>query len=850
MPEMRVPLSWLKEYVDIALPLDKLTERMTLAGLEVNSIERIGATWDRDKIFVGRLVEVLPHPNADSLTVAVVDYGAEAPQAVVTGAPNIRVGDSGQKVAFATRGARLIDGHSAEKKYITLKPAKIRGVPSEGMACSEKELGISEDHTGIIILPDDAPVGTPLQDYMGETILNIEIVPNVARCLSIIGVAREVAALTGQRLRLAPPEWQATGAPIVGQAEVEIADPDLCSRYSAGLIRGIQIGPSPLWMKMRLLAAGMRPINNIVDITNYVMLEWGQPLHAFDYDRLRGHHGGHPPQSAPVIIVRRARPGERMTTLDGVERVLDENMLLITDGGGPVAIAGVMGGLESEVTGTTTNILLESANFNYINNRRTAQLLNLPSEAAIRFGRGIDPELTIPALKRASELMRLLAGGTIAQGVVDAYPVKAEARVIIFPPSEVERLVGIKLGRQEIADILRSLEFGVEMPADAEGPLRVTVPTSRLDVSLKADLVEEIARVYGAENIPMTLMEDALPPQHNNPALQGTEKTCDILAGCALSEVISYSLIGLEDQGKLLSAYGQPVPYAKLLATGESYPVPCILEPGACVQLANPLAPEHRLMRTTLLASLLMTVCDNLRYQKRVAIFEVASVYLPRAGQQLPDEPRHLGIAMTGLREKPWWAPTQAEALDFYDLKGIVETLMERLGARDLSYLPADSLIFQPGRAASILTGNVELGVMGEVHPAVREAFDLPRQRICLLELDLDLLLAHIEREAFYKPISHFPLVAQDLALIVDEAIPAQQVQGLILKAGGEAVADIRLFDVYRGGQIPAGKKSLAYAISYQDMERTLTDKAVARIREKIRAYLEREIGAVLRSQQ
>jgi phenylalanyl-tRNA synthetase beta chain len=846
MPEMRVPISWLKEYVDIVLPLDKLAERMTLAGLEVNAIERIGAEWERDKLFVGKVLEVRPHPNANSLVLATVEYGASAPQTVVTGAPNLHVGDSGQKVCFATLGARLIDGHADEKKYLTLKPAKLRGVPSEGMVCSEKELGISDDHTGIIILPDDAPVGTPLVDYMAETTLVIEIVPNVARCLSIIGVAREVAALTKQKLHLKPPEWLAQGAPAVGQVEIEIADRDLCSRYSASIIRDVKIGPSPMQMRMRLIAAGMRPISNIVDVTNYVMLEWGQPLHAFDYDKLRARDG----HNLPAIIVRRAKPGERMTTLDGVDRQLDPNMLLITDGGGPVGLAGVMGGLESEVTDATTAILLEAANFDYINNRRTAQILNLPSEAANRFGRGIDPELTIPVLKRASELMRVLGGGTIASGAADVYPVKPPTKVIAFSPSEVERLVGVKLSTSEIVEILESLEFRCE--TSGEGPIRVTVPSHRLDVTMSADLVEEVARIYGSENIPLTLMSDPLPPQRNNPVLRGANKTRDILAGCGLNEVICYSLIGNDEQGKLLAAYGAPTPYQPLLGAEGSYPVPSALAAEECIQLANPLAPEHRMMRTTLLPSLLRTVRDNLRYQKRVTIFEVANVYLPRKGQQLPDEPRHLSIAMTGAREAAWWAEKPAEQpapMDFYDLKGVLETLLEQLGARTVSYLPADSLIFQPGRAARILVKEVEIGLMGELHPAAREAYDLPRQRIALLELDLDLLLANLDKPAYYKPISRFPLVAQDLALIMDEAVPAQKVEELILKVGGESIAEVKLFDVYRGEPIPVGKKSLAYAISYQDLERTLTDKNVARVREKIRVQLERELNAVLRSE-
>ena len=848
MPEMRVPLKWLKEYVDIVLPLEELAERMTLAGLEVNSIEQYGAAWDPTKIVVGRIIEVRPHPDADSLVIAVVDHGADEPQAVVTGAPNVRVGESGQKIVFARRGAQLVDAYADEHRYVTLKPAKIRGVRSEGMVCSEKELDISDEHTGILLLPDDAPVGVPLQEYLGDTVLNIEIIPNIARCLSVVGVAREVAVLTQQALRLPELQWTADGPPAAGRVEIEIADTDLCSRYSGGLIEGVQIGASPLWLKLRLLAAGMRPINNVVDITNYIMLEWGQPLHAFDYATLQSRDGRRPPEDAPVIIVRRAKPGEAMTTLDGVDRALDPEMLLITDGGGPVALAGVMGGLVTEVTDATKDILLEAANFDYINNRRTSELLNLPSEAATRFGRAIDPELTVRGLMQAAELMRTMAGGTIAEGIVDAYPVPTETRVIDFPPSEVARLVGVKLGVDEISGILTSLEFGCELPAREGDPIRVTVPSHRLDVSMSADLVEEVARIYGSAKIPLTLMEDELPPQRNNPALTFRASTRDVLVSCGLAEIITYSLVGAGDQARLLAAYGADKPFQSVLAAGEAYPTPCILPPEDCVALANPMTPEQRLMRTTLMSRMLTTLRDNLRYQQRVALFEVARVYLPRAGQELPDEPEHLCIAMTGPRMTPWWAGGSGEAMDFYDLKGVLETLLRKMGIESASVAPAESRIFQTGRAASILVSGVPVGLMGEVHPAVRKAFDLPAQRVCLLELDLDALAGGLGGYKQYNVISRFPLVSQDLALVVDKATPARRVQDLIWESGGVAIAQVKLFDVYEGEPVPEGKKSLAYSISYQDMERTLTDKAVTRIRQRICKHLEQEIGAQVRS--
>ena len=821
---MRVPLSWLKGYVDITLPLDELARRMTLAGLEVENIEHIGADWDRDKIVVGEIVEVRPHPDADRLTIAVVDYGAEHPQAVVTGAANIQVGDHGQKIAFARAGARLIDGYSEELRYVKLKSTQIRGVVSAGMVCSEKELGISDEHEGILLLDEDAPVGEPLQDYMGDAVLNIELTPNLGRCLSIVGVAREVAALTGQPLSLTEPTMNAQGAPIEGQIELEIADPDLCARYSATLIKGVRTCPSPRWMQQRLRMAGMRPIHVIVDITNYVMLEWGQPLHAFDYDKLQARKTG----EAPVIIVRRSRPGEKLTTLDNVERVFEEDMLLITDGGGPVAIAGVMGGADTEISEDTTNVLLESANFNNLNNRRTSELLKLPSEASLRFGRGLPPETTTIAARRASELMRQLAGGAIAEGIADAYPVKSTPTTIDLAPTEVERLLGIPLDRKRIAEILSSLGFTCN-PGRGAAPIHVTVPYYRLDVEIPADLVEEVARIYGYDKIPDTLLRDELPPQRRNPALERERRLRDLLVGSGLSEVITYSLTNLQSVGRLNPPQHE-------------------LDPANYVRVANPLTSEREFMRRTLMNSLLETLHDNLRFQDRVSIFEVSRVYLPQPGRELPDEPRRLCIAMSGPRHPTHWTGASDETLDFFDLKGVVEMLLRRLRITSCAFVPTEHPTFQNGRAARVSIGEVELGIMGEVHPAVRESFDLPNQRACLLELDLEALFALVSPVHYYQPVSRFPAATRDLALIVDESIPALQVRDAIVQAGGNLLQKVQLFDVYRGEQIPPGKKSLAYSVTYQAKDRTLTVEEVNRLQTRIQNKLQKLLGALVRA--
>jgi phenylalanyl-tRNA synthetase beta chain len=828
---MKVPISWLRDYVDITVDVEGLAERMTLSGLEVASVDHIGSQWDREKIFVGEVLKVEKHPNADRLTVVTVDYGADNPMSVVTGAPNLEVGRKGQKVAFAIAGARLIDGYSQELKYTTLKPSKIRGIPSEGMVCSEKELGLSDEHEGILLLDEDAPVGTPLVEYMGDTVLDLDLTPNLARCFSVIGVAREVAALTRQKLRVKPPEMEARGKPIQGQIEIEIADPDLCSRYSATLIRDIKVGPSPRWMQRRLLLSGMRPINNIVDVTNYVMLEWGQPLHAFDYDVLRNRTGrpGMSDGNPPVIIVRRAKPGETMTTLDGMERSLTEDMLLITDGGGAVAIGGVMGGFESEVTEGTKNVLLEAANFNYINNRRTSQALKLYSEASARFGRGVPASMTIPAAKRATELMRQLGGGIVAKGACDVYPVRQEERVVEVSSNEVERITGVRIPDEAIIEILESLDFRCEKRGDV---VYATVPDHRLDVSLSADLVEEVARIYGYDRIPTTLMGDELPPQERNESLEKEEFVRDVMVGCGLQEVITYSITNLQGVENLRPG-GTPPRETEY------------------IRLANPLSSEREFMRRTLMNCLLETVADNLRYKARLAIFEIGRVYDPVEGEVLPRELRRLGIAMTGPTDAPSWVRKETGSMDFFDLKGVIEVLMRRLGIPEWHLEPAKSPTFHPGRVAQLHLGKEETGILGEIHPKVLDAFDLsqsPQQPVCLAELDLELLLSHSRLTGELIPISRFPSLSEDLAIVIDEDIPAHRVQEVIHRAGGKFLVGAELFDLYQGPPIPQGKKSVAYSLTYRSLERTLTPDDVNRLRERILRALEKELQATLRT--
>ena len=825
---MRISLNWLKDYVDIAMPLPELAERLTLAGLEVGTVDQIGDWWDRDKIVVGEIREIRPHPDADRLILADVSYGVPEIEQCVTGAPNLfpykGAGPISLKVAFAMEGAELYDGHQEGFVKMRLKRTKIRGIPSRAMVCSEKELGISDDHEGIMILPADAPVGTPLADYLGDTVWDIDLTPNLARCLNMIGVAREVAALSGGRVRYPSTEWQTDGSPATGLARVEIEDPDLCARYIATITRDVTIGSSPQWMRDRVRRAGMRPINNIVDITNYVMLEWGQPLHAFDYDKLVARAGG-----VPTIIIRRARPGESMTTLDGVHRTFGRDTLLICDTAGPIAVAGVMGGLQTEIDDTTRNILLESANFSFISIRRTTQALRLPSEASLRFGRGIHPALAEQAARRASEFMRLLAGGTIAQGMVDAYPVPASPTAIVLTAREVERTLGIPIAIGESISILESLEFKCERLE--EGVLQVTVPPHRLDCQYPADLIEEIARIHGYDRIPATEMADRLPPQRSNRALDLEEQVRDVLVGCGLQEIITYSLTSLDRESALVPGR-----------------VAADLPMDTFIVLANPINPERTVMRHSLLPNALETTATNLRNQDRLAIFEVGKVFLLEPGANLPTEPRRLSIVMTGQRSERHWLGAESAELGFFDLKGVVETIVSRLHITGAVYRAADHPTYQPGRVARLTVNSVEIGLLGELHQTVRQAFGLPAYRAAIAELDLEALLAQVPPAWFVEPISPYPAVLQDLAVVVGEMVPAAAVQDLIVETGGFLLKGVQLFDVYRGTPVPEGKKSLAYALTFQSPDKTLSDALVAKQVERIVRRLGKELGAELRS--
>jgi phenylalanyl-tRNA synthetase beta chain len=800
---MKVSLDWLKDYVNITLSAKELAERLTMSGNEVGRIDVVGESWEH--VFVGQVTALDKHPNADRLKLATIDLGKER-ITVVTGAPNLEVG---QKVPFAKVGARLIDGHTGE--VAELKPAKIRGVRSEGMACSEKELGISDSHQGIMLLPSDAPVGVPLSQYLGDTIYDIKVTPNRADCLSVIGIAREVAALTNQPTHIPEPSHAEEGEPIHNFISVEIADPDLCSRYCASLVTGVKIGPSPQWMQQRLIAGGMRPISNVVDITNYVMLEYGQPLHSFDYSQIKGKK----------IIVRRARNDELLYTLDGMERNLNPNMLVIADEKDPVALAGVMGGANSEVIDPTTSILLESANFNNISIRRTSIKLNLRSEASSRFERGISPELAPIALRRATQLLLELAGGKAARGIADVYPGKKEQKPVLLSKERVSRVLGLELSTERIQKVLESLGFSCKS-AGTSGDLMVTIPYWRTDVRMADDLVEEIARIIGYDEIPTTLLSSQIPQQVPAPMLSLKEQIRDLFVGCGMQEVITYSLVSQATLDKV-------DPHKKL---------------GPALRVANPMSSEQEYLRTSLRPGLLATFASNEKHEKDgIKLFEVGRAYLPRAND-LPEEREMLVGILGGPRLERSWLSGE-DALDFFDAKGILETVFNRLKVKT-DFKPAEDQTLLAGKTAEVIVRGERVGIVGEVHPKTAALFDISTQPITLFEIDLGKLLSSAEAVYRYRPIPRFPGNTRDIALIVDNSLAASRVQEVT--ESFPLVEQVTLFDVYSGEQVPPGKKSLALSVRFQSAERTLTDEEVNQAQQQIIERLQREFGAILRS--
>ena len=787
---MRVPLSWLGSLVPLPDDIEALAHRLTLAGLEVTGIERVGGDWEG--VVVGRVLEVRPHPDADRLVLVTVDKGGET-QTVVCGAPNVA---AGQDIAFASEGAVLTDPRSGRPR--ALKKSRIRGVVSGGMVCSEAELGLSAEHAGILVLEPGRPPGTPLREVLGDRVLVFDLTPNRADALSALGVAREVSALTGAVLTPPDTRVKRLGPPLAGRASVEIADPDLCRRFTLALIEGVEIAPSPAWMRERLTAAGMRPINNLVDITNYVMLEIGQPVHAFDYDAVRDHR----------IIVRRARAGEILTTLDGKTRRLDPERLLIADPSGPIALAGVMGGRDTEITGATRNVLLEVANFEPASVRRTARASGLWSDAARRFAWGLPPELPPIASARVCRLLTEHAGGRVAGGMLDEWPAPEPAARIRLRRSRISQVLGMEVLPPAVRSALEGLAFEVE---EEEESLSVRVPYWRRDVRIPDDLVEEVARVSGYDDLPAAPLAGAIPHHPQLPARELRERVRDLAAGAGLQEVQTYSLV----------------------AAGEAS--------APALRVRNPLGEARDTLRVSLRPGILRAAAHNLYHgAKSVAVFEVGRSYHPRPRGR-PEETEWAVGLVVGARVDRFGSPT-GESLDFYDAKAPLERVLLGLGV-EASFRPAALPGFIAGRAARLEVGGAAIGALGQVHPDAAAACRVEKD-VFLWELELSALLAAVPGMTdprVASPLFRHPSAAEDFAFLIGPEVLAQDVVREALSH--PLVVEARVFDDYRF----KGMRSLGIAVRYQAPNRTLDERDIAKIRRTILKRLKAKHGAVVR---
>ncbi|MEG6520813.1 phenylalanine--tRNA ligase subunit beta [Desulfotomaculum sp. 1211_IL3151] len=805
---MRVSYQWLKDYVDIQISPRELADKLTLSGLAVDVVEELGA--EIENVVTGRIEKIERHPNADKLVVCQVDVGQGEPLQIVTGATNV---GEGHIIPVALEGAKLAKG-------LQIKRSKLRGVESRGMLCSGQELGMesklmsSDMANGILILPEDVTIGLDAKEVLGlyDSVLELDLTPNRGDALSMIGVARDVAALLNTELKIPVPKVEENQENINDLAKIEIEDPDLCRRYVGRVIKGIKVGASPIWLQNRLRAAGVRPISNVVDVTNYVMLEMGQPLHAFDYDKLANHH----------IIVRRAKENEKIVSLDGVERTLNPEMLAITDASGPVAVAGVMGGLDSEVTDATVNLLIESAYFHPINVRRTSKALGLRSESSVRFEKGIDVNGCRRVADRAVQLIQQLAGGSIVAGTIDQFPNPIAEKTILLRPSRVNWVLGVEIPKQEIFRIMESLQFRVQEQGD---DLLVTVPTFRPDIFGEWDLIEEVARMHGFNQIPETLPFGASTQGVRTPEQQMNWDIRNIMISCGFYEVVTYSfvhprvfdLMNLPQDSKFRNA----------------------------MKLQNPLSEEQSVMRTVLVPSLLEALQKNLnRRAQSGAIFEISRVFYPQEGQPLPEEVPVLAAVAYGNTQKIWNQP--ARPMDFFFMKGVVEQLLEGLGVQNITFSRHQDPSFHPGRCAKIEANGQILGVVGELHPNVIENYELPGRAVAM-KLDLQALAQTNRPVKQYHGLPKFPIVERDLAVLVQQEVLAADMLAIIQKAAGSLLQETEIFDIYQGSQVPEGYKSVAFAMKFQAPDRTLTDEEINDKMQRIIKSLTAQTGAELR---
>ncbi|MBF8984177.1 phenylalanine--tRNA ligase subunit beta [Lutibacter sp. B2] len=797
---MLVSLEWLKEYVNLDnIAVEDIREGFIMSGSNIETVEAIGENIK--KIVVGKILEIEKHPDAKSLIVTQIDIGEEVIQ-IVTGADNVKVGDY---IPVILNGGRLPDGTK-------IKKGKLRGILSNGMMCSGQELGITDNllpmnqnKEGIYILDKEYPLGTDIQEITGLKghVIEFEITPNRPDCLSMIGMAREAQATFNREFKYPNVALKEEHGDIKEYISIDIEDTKLCDRYVGKVITDVKIKPSPLWMQSRLMKAGVRPINNIVDITNYVMIELGQPLHAFDLDYIEGNQ----------IIVKKAKEGEMFKTLDETERKLDSNMLLICDAKKAVALAGVMGGENSEVKDTTKTIFLESAHFDGDHVRATSKKLALRTEASSRFEKGVDPNVTLIAANRACQLIEELGAGRIVKGNIDVYPNPVKEKGIEVRPTRINKVLGTSLSTEEMKTIFESLEFKVENHGEN---VIVTVPTFRHDMETEVDFVEEVARIYGFNNLDTTL------PKSNS---QG---------GKTIGQI-------LEDQAKfILNAAGMNEIQTYSFVSPKSLDLLCFKEDSLMrntIKLLNPLGEENSIMRTTIMGNVLEVLARNYnRNVERAKAFELGNTFIAQEDEKsLPLEKKAVTLGMYG------------KEVDFFEIKGIVEKLFEGLGIEDVAYIPEKNHpTFHPGRCANIIYKDHLLGVFGEVHPDVAENYGM-NTRIYLGEIDFELILQLAKTDKFYKQLPKYPAMTRDFALVVKDDIYVKQIEDIVKENGGKILESIKLFDVYKGKQVEEGYKSVAYSLVYRSKDRTLTDEEVTKVHGKIIEELEGKLDGTLR---
>ena len=802
---MLVSLKWLKDYIDLELSAEELADRLTMAGLEVDEIQTLAPKFSG--VVAAKILSVRPHPNADKLSLCDVTDGAET-YPIVCGAKNIHAGDM---VPLAKTGAVIPGGY-------TIKSTTLRGEKSEGMLCSEAELEIGDDASGILQLPADMALGRPLQEALdlGDTVLDIGITPNRSDCLSMIGIAREVAALTGKKMKMPDVRILESAQDVSLLSSVTIEDADLCPRYTARLIQNVTIGGTPVWMKTRLEAAGLRAINNVVDVTNFVMLEMGQPLHAFDFRFLEEGR----------IVVRKSKPGEEFISLDEKSRLLPENTLLICDGKKPVAIAGIMGGLNSEVKEDTRTILLESAYFNPASIRRSSRSLGMPTDAAFRFERGIDPEGVVRALDRAAQLIAELSGGEVCRNYLDEYPAKIKAvDNIPLRMDRVRQVIGAGVPAREAVRILKSI--GMALRREGKGAYRVTPPSFRVDIEREIDLIEEIARLYGYHLVPSTLPSVSVSETETIPRLALEERVRRLLTGSGYSEIINYS-------------FSSPDSAEALGLSPED-------ERRRFVVIKNPLTEDQSIMRTTLVYGLLETLKKNLHNASfNLKLFEIGRTFFKRHDGELPEERNILAALAAGKVSDDLWG--SKVSVDFYDLKGSLENIFQDLkmdSCRCRTETPEPFL--HPGQSCGVYMGDVRIGFLGKAHPEVLKKMDI-KSDAYLFEINLDLLGEQTGRRIRYRELSKFPAVQRDVAFVLPESMESEKMLEIVLSQHEDLLENVSIFDIYTGKGLEERTKSLGLRFSYRALDRTLTDAEINSIHNRIVQNTVQQTGAKIRA--